>query len=112
MPCQIARALPCGFSKIHLLGSVFFVCCSMVVFNYGFVATVPSWLNEKSPHVSPTETIWVAVGSATFLYIILGIFGALALDFRCSQATNGLILPPRLPSLFSPLVDVLCLAPS
>jgi amino acid permease len=30
---------------------------STVLFNYGFVATIPSWLNEKRPSVSATSVI-------------------------------------------------------
>jgi hypothetical protein len=55
---------------------------STVVFNFGFVATVPSWLNEKGPAVRTSGTLWASVGFATFLYLVLGFFGGLALDFR------------------------------
>jgi hypothetical protein len=62
-----------------------------VVFNYGFVATVPSWLNEKGPDVSPSATLWTAVTGSTILFVLLGVFGALAVDFRC--AMFGALMP-------------------
>jgi len=51
---------------------------STVLFNYGFVATLPSWLNEKSPKVPTTSTVIYANIAATTQYLIVAIFGALA----------------------------------
>eukprot|EP00047_Mylnosiga_fluctuans_P023645 m.142786 g.142786 ORF g.142786 m.142786 type:complete len:543 (-) comp9654_c0_seq5:255-1883(-) len=53
---------------------------SNIVFNYGYVATVPSWLNEKGPGVSIVTANLTAVVLATTLYLVLGVFGAMALD--------------------------------
>jgi hypothetical protein len=49
-----------------------------VMFNYGFVATMPSWLNEKHPSVSVETTTLGSVTFATALYLLLGFFGALS----------------------------------
>lgn len=51
---------------------------STILFNYGFVATLPSWLNEKSPKVPTTSTVIYANIAATTQYLIVAIFGALA----------------------------------
>jgi hypothetical protein len=42
-----------------------------VLFNYGFVATCPSWANEKGPGVSVTRTFAASCVLATFLYLLL-----------------------------------------
>lgn len=63
----------------------FDVVLSSVVFNYGYVATVPSWLNEKGPRVSIFWSNIVAVVFATFLYFILGFFGGLGLPANGSD---------------------------
>jgi len=58
-----------------------------VLFNYGFVATCPSWANEKGPGVSVTRTFAASCVLATFLYLLLGFFGALSpLNFSSSGA--------------------------
>ncbi|TPX44009.1 hypothetical protein SeMB42_g04472 [Synchytrium endobioticum] len=50
-----------------------------VVFNFAFVTTIPSWINSKHPSVNITSTIWTSLITVTIMYIIFGIFGALAL---------------------------------
>ena len=52
---------------------------SSIIFNYGYVATIPSWLNEKGPGVGVVWSNIIAVVFATALYFILGVFGGLAL---------------------------------
>lgn len=52
-----------------------------VLFNYGFVATTPSWLNEKSPKTSVMNTVLLSVLLSTALYLVLGYFGAASLSF-------------------------------
>ena len=58
-----------------------------VVFNYAFVATTPSWANEKGPGVSVTRTFAASCALAAVLYLLLGFFGALSpVDFTSSGA--------------------------
>ena len=71
-----------------------------ILFNYGFVATVPSWLNEKAPGVSVNATILLAQAMATVQLLILAIFGGLSIpvgDSSLSSAWRGVrvcALPP------------------
>jgi len=51
-----------------------------LLFNYLFVATIPSWLNEKKPSVSAHKSIWVSIGAGTLIFAALGIFASLAYD--------------------------------
>jgi len=51
---------------------------STVLFNYGFVATIPSWLNEKHPSVGVTSIISYANAGATAQFLLVAIPAALA----------------------------------
>ena len=59
------------------LGQLF----GVIIFNYTFTITVPAWLNEKKSHVSINRTIWASTTLCTLLYIIFGLFGALAFSY-------------------------------
>ena len=52
---------------------------STILFNYGFVATIPSWLNEKHPAVNTSNVILWAQLCATAQFFLVAIFAALAL---------------------------------
>jgi hypothetical protein len=63
-----------------------------VLFNYGFVAAIPSWLNEKGPAVKTSTTIVISVVLATVLYLALGIVGAASvLDFSSNADLLSLL---------------------
>ena len=49
-----------------------------LLFNYMFVATVPSWVNEKRPGVSMRRSVWGAVGLGTAIFASVGLLGAAA----------------------------------
>ena len=51
---------------------------STVLFNYGFVATIPSWLNEKAHKVQVAPTVWWAVLFATAQFLLVSVPAALA----------------------------------
>jgi amino acid permease len=53
---------------------------SSVLFNYGFVATIPSWLNEKHPSVGVTSIISYANLGATAMFIVVAMSSALAFE--------------------------------
>jgi len=46
-----------------------------MIFNYAFVTTVPSWVNEKKERVSINKSLWISVSLTTLLYILVGITG-------------------------------------
>jgi hypothetical protein len=71
-----------------------------VLFNFGFVATVPSWLNEKSPATKVTPTLVLAVAIATSLYLMLGFFGAFALNFQSGQDLLSIIADGNIPGMW------------
>ena len=49
-----------------------------LLFNFCFVATVPSWVNEKRPGVSVPRSLWSAVAIGTFVFASVGLLGAAA----------------------------------
>lgn len=61
----------------------------IVLFNFGFVTTVPSWINEKTKGVSVNKTLWYSTTFSLVVFIILGILGALAFPGELAgPATN------------------------
>jgi amino acid permease len=50
----------------------------VVIFNFAFCVTVPSWLNEKAPGVSVNQVFWTSTVTSTLLYTCVGILGARA----------------------------------
>lgn len=55
---------------------------SSVVFNFGFVLTVPSWLSEKQPGVSVHSSVWMAIGVSAAMFLSLGLLGGMStVDF-------------------------------
>lgn len=49
-----------------------------ILFNFGFVTTVPSWVNEKKPDVSVNKTVWLSTLICNVVFFIVGIPGAMA----------------------------------
>ncbi|EGG19277.1 hypothetical protein DFA_02064 [Cavenderia fasciculata] len=57
-----------GISKI--LGNV--------IFNYAYITTLPSYVNEVKPTVNIKKSIFSATVFSTFIFMMIGIFGSLA----------------------------------
>jgi hypothetical protein len=49
-----------------------------LLFNFMFVATIPSWLNEKQPGVSVKRTLWCSVILGVLIFVLVGLGGAIA----------------------------------
>jgi len=56
-------------SQTAVLGSV--------LFSFGFVTTIPSWVNEKRPNVSVNKTVWTATSLCLFFFFLIGLPAAL-----------------------------------
>ena len=56
----------------------------VVLFNYTYTITVPSWLNEKRQSVSVNRSIWSATIFSSLIYVSFGIMAAAA--FKTVQA--------------------------
>ncbi|CAG8661349.1 21015_t:CDS:2 [Rhizophagus irregularis] len=57
-----------------------------VLFNYAFVTTVPSWVNDLRPDVSIRKATWYSVMITTSAYILLGILGGMT--YKMDLASN------------------------
>jgi len=67
-----------------------------VVFNFGYVVTIPSWLNEKQPHVNAFDSIIAAVMMAAVMFLSLGIMGAASdIDFSSADLLASISTDPR-----------------
>eukprot|EP00040_Diaphanoeca_grandis_P030813 m.182974 g.182974 ORF g.182974 m.182974 type:complete len:581 (+) comp32140_c0_seq2:152-1894(+) len=44
-----------------------------VLFNFGFVTTIPSWVNEKKPGVSVNKSVWIATTVCIFVFFLIGL---------------------------------------
>lgn len=57
----------------------------VVLFNYAFSITVPSWLNEKLPAVSVNQIIWTSTCLSSIIYISFGLLGSFSFDHAGSN---------------------------
>ncbi|CAG8494149.1 1823_t:CDS:2 [Funneliformis mosseae] len=57
-----------------------------VLFNYAFITTIPSWVNDLRPDVCIKKSIWYSVIISTTSYIALGILGGMA--YQMGLASN------------------------
>ncbi|CEP14002.1 hypothetical protein [Parasitella parasitica] len=57
----------------------------IVIFNYSFITTIPSWVNSLKPNVDIHRCMWVSVIMSTVFYLLLGICGAMAYKMDASS---------------------------
>ncbi|ORY45936.1 hypothetical protein BCR33DRAFT_715961 [Rhizoclosmatium globosum] len=50
----------------------------VIMLNYPFISTVPSWINLKRNTVSAQHTLWTSAGIATLSYILIGLIPGFA----------------------------------
>ncbi|GAM27241.1 hypothetical protein SAMD00019534_104160 [Acytostelium subglobosum LB1] len=60
-----------------------------VMFNYAYITTIPSWVNEAKPSVKISKTVWSSVAFSTVIFLAIGIFGSLSFG---NMPTNSDIL--------------------
>jgi hypothetical protein len=91
-----------------------------ILFNYGFVNTIPSWINEKRKDVRVDVTLWGAQGLASVQYVLIAVFGGLAMDFsdgvditaRMNDSKqHGVWLASRIMTFVFPLANILTSIP-
>lgn len=47
-----------------------------ILFNFGFVTTVPSWINEKEEKVKVNKSLWLSTSLCIIIYLLIGLPGA------------------------------------
>jgi hypothetical protein len=66
-----------GFQySIPMIGTDQSELAGVVLFNFAYIITVPSWLNEKQNHVSVNKVVWNSSLLSTGLYISFSIMAA------------------------------------
>ena len=66
--------------RVPVFGSDFSQVIGTILFNYTYVVTVPSWVNEKMEKVSVNKVIWVSGIFTTVGYFVMGYVGAIAYE--------------------------------
>ena len=66
-----------------------------ILFNYGFVTTIPSWVNEKRSSVRVTSTLIGAQLLATAQYVLTAVFAGLAIDFTDNVDITAKLNDPK-----------------
>jgi len=51
-----------------------------ILFNFGFVTTVPSWINEKKPEVKTNWVLWISTILCVIVFFGVGLPGAYAFN--------------------------------
>ena len=91
-----------------------------ILFNYGFVTTIPSWINEKRKDVSVSTTLVWSQVLASGQYILTAVFAGLAMDFSDGvditarlndPKQHGVWLASRIMTFIFPLANILTSIP-
>ncbi|CAD7955601.1 unnamed protein product [Amoebophrya sp. A120] len=61
-----------------------------VLSNFAVCMIIPSWLNEKSPEVSVSRSVWFSMSLCTVIYLTVGILGAAFFGHLLSEQANFL----------------------
>ena len=67
----------------------------VVLFNFAFLVTIPSWLNEKVPKVNPHKVIWYSSGISSIMFIVVGWLGGLVMKSAPENLLTSLIEPSK-----------------
>ncbi|KAI8329461.1 hypothetical protein BC941DRAFT_506723 [Chlamydoabsidia padenii] len=57
----------------------------IVIFNYSYITTIPSWVNSLKPNVNIHKVLWISVLISTIFYLLLGVCGAMAYQMSASS---------------------------
>jgi len=64
-----------------------------VVFNYSFVISVPSLVNEKRDGVDMAKAVWGSTVFMTIVYLTTGVLGAMAFQINHTNVMQDLLYP-------------------
>jgi hypothetical protein len=83
----IAQFLDFGLtpSYVPAFGGSYGSVLAIVVFNYGFIMTIPSWLNEKMPSVGVKKPVWISLGVSVVVFLLLGFLGGMSMKYPHGQ---------------------------
>jgi len=70
-----------------------------VAFNWAFITTMPSWLNEKGPKVSVARSMWSGIAIGFAMFVALGVLGGMAIDFSAGDDLLAALNDPGTPNI-------------
>eukprot|EP00049_Salpingoeca_infusionum_P013279 m.247901 g.247901 ORF g.247901 m.247901 type:complete len:614 (-) comp15402_c1_seq1:776-2617(-) len=60
-----------------------------ILFNFGFVTTVPSWVNEKKAAVSVNKVVWLSTFLCCSIFFLMGVPPAMAFQQHLAGPATG-----------------------
>lgn len=82
---------PLDYGNVPAVGHDMSQVLGTVVFNYAYVTTIPSWVNEKKPYVSINKSMWSSAALSFVLFIALGVLGAWSYHYSPSDDVLSMI---------------------
>ena len=76
---------PLDYGNVPAIGNDMSQVLGTIVFNYAYVTTIPSWVNEKKPYVSINGSMWSSAALSFVLFIVLGVLGAWSYHYSPSD---------------------------
>ena len=67
-----------GWGNVPIVGPAQTLVLGNILFNWAYVVSLPSWINEKKPSVSVKSSIWSAAMIAGVFYLIFSLLGGFA----------------------------------
>jgi len=61
----------------------------VILFNFGFVTAVPSWINEKRPHVSTNKALWLSTTICIIVFFCVGLPAAIGFSDVLQGPVSG-----------------------
>lgn len=68
-----------NFGNVSLWGETWSSMLGVILFNFGLVMAIPSWLAEKKESVSVSKVVYGSTAVSLVLYVAVGLMGALAI---------------------------------
>eukprot|EP01083_Nonionella_stella_P089358 249341_1 len=57
-------------------------CVGIILFNFAFIVTIPSWYNEKEPSASVMKSLLFSISFVAVLFCVIGIIGAMSFNYE------------------------------
>jgi hypothetical protein len=64
--------------RVPFLGTDYSNVLGVIVFNYSFAASLPSWINEKCDNTSIRKATWIPLIIGTIMFVVVGVLGGMA----------------------------------
>ncbi|KAJ8609829.1 hypothetical protein CTAYLR_008135 [Chrysophaeum taylorii] len=82
-----------GAGAVPAVGPQYRDLLGVVMFNFAFCVTIPSWVNEKAPSVDARKVVWASCLSSAAGYVAVGWAGGLAYARASDNVLDELTAP-------------------